>query len=200
MSGSFDRTFRVNSHPKSFNQTSPATTSSPSEPQVDAPPPASQRPATVDPTANRQPDEDVDGADRTARPFTGGFGTLSSTGAFNGPYHVSPSRIRPTTKFTSGNDFFAATAQIEKPETMLSSTYLNNNTVKQHVQSKSEEDFVEGFLCFADINGASVSVFDVEEIVKNVLGDDIPRWIIEIFVVMCRNKSEYRRVKLTDFR
>jgi hypothetical protein len=83
---------------------------------------------------------------------------------------------------------------------MFSTTFLNNNTLKQQVESKNEEDFIDAFLCFADLNGASVSVFDVEEIVKKALGDAMPRWVLDIFVVMCRNKSQYRRVKLSDFR
>lgn len=208
--GTGDRTFQIPS--RQLNKTQPARSTAPINHFPEGPPrqqtadmqdqdPPPLRPSTVDPLEIRQEDRDfAQSAGRSARPATVGFGTLSSTGAFDGPYHVSPSRIRPTTKFTAGHDFFAATAEIEKPETMFSTTFLNNNDVKDIVLSKTEEDFMEGFNCFVDFNGASVSVFDVEEIVKKVLGENIPRWIIEIFVVMCRNKSEYRRVKLADFR
>lgn len=198
-SGSHDRTFQINGKP--YSRTQPLSNDSPEQakgPEVNES--EHIRPSTVDPSANRRPGSDMASLDVTARPLTGGFADLSSTGVFSGPYHVSPSRIRPTTKFTSGTDFFAATSEIEKPATMFTTTFLNNGDVKQQVQSKSEQDFMDGFMSFADMNGTSVSVFDIEEIIKLVLGDDIPRWIIEIFVVMCRNKSTYRRVKVTDFK
>lgn len=202
MTGPVDRTFnmagkRPSSSTEKNNNAFPLNEFPPCDSEDKFP----VRPFTVGVTESREySGHDGDRPSESARAMTAGFGTLSSTGVFDGPYHVSPSKARPTMKFTAGDDFFAPASEVEKPETMFTSTFLNNNDVKNLVQSKSEEDFVDGFNCFADINGVSVSVFDVEEIIKKVLGDDIPRWIIEIFVVMCRNKSQYRRVKIDDFR
>lgn len=110
-------------------------------------------------------------------------------------------KTTPSVTFTATNNFFAdGTAGSDKITTMHTATFINNNALKKHVQSKTEDDFVNAFMNYADCNGFSVSVFDIEELIKEVLGDDTPRWILDIFIVMSRNKSEFRRVKLTDFR
>lgn len=79
-------------------------------------------------------------------------------------------------------------------------TYLDPKSLQKEVQSHHPDEFMDAFMQLADIYGVSVSVFDIERIIKIVLGEEVPRWIIEIFVVMSRNKSQFRRVKAVDFR
>jgi hypothetical protein len=143
--------------------------------------------------------------------------TLASTG-FDGPYHVSPPRRRFNGTSPSDTYLFdeklghitlnpAATAEtvevVEKGDHKMSTmtrSYVDNQNIKERTESVTADHLLAAFQSFVDPSGCSISVFDAENVVKEAYGDDIPKWIIDIYVVMMRNKSKYHRVELEAFK
>lgn len=143
--------------------------------------------------------------------------TLASTG-FDGPYHVSPPRRRfngtaPADTYvfdeTSGHITLnpaAATETVvvedkdDHKSTTTMRSYLDNQSIKERTESTTSDHLLAAFMSFADPSGTSISVFDAENVVKEAYGDDIPKWIIDIYVVMMRNKSRYHRVEVETFK
>ncbi len=146
-------------------------------------------------------------AQRTDRPSTVGFGSsLRASTGFDGPYHVSPERVRIKNMLETGNlaETTAFVDTVLGEENKLASTqqvtFVDNRKVSKTVEQHSWEDYEQAFYQLSDPEGRSISVFDVERLIKLVMGEDVPRWIIEIFVVMCRDRSQFRRVSLENFR
>ena len=76
--------------------------------------------------------------------------------------------------------------------------YRDPSAVRTGVLRYSPGDFREAFDAFA--RDGSISIHDVEDLVKHVMGIDVPQWILSKFDKLGRSVAQYKMITWNQFR
>lgn len=84
-------------------------------------------------------------------------------------------------------------------DSFTKSMYRNPLEIKDEVFKHAPDDFLDAFEMYANPNG-NVDISATEDIVKAVMGREVPQWILSKFDKLAREVAVYREVSWPQFR